>query len=407
MTDRLKNILIGLFVVAGLTLIVSMVLFLEPTVGDGKKTYQVRFANIAGINIGTRVTYAGKPVGEVESIVEVQGARETPTDDTGRVYLYQLALKVDSGVEIYNTDEVAIRTTGLMGEKSVAILPRTFPRGKVPQLVLSDQILYANSVDPLENTLNSLAKVASRLEATVSDIDHWFVENKEAISSSIFHFDASCQQISGLLKTASDQQILASFKESSTLLNDNLRLLRTSLDEEKLLTRVGELVDQLEGAARVFNGDGADLVRNLNAISRDIATGSGTLGRFVTGDDFYLRLTSVMSKAETLMNDINHYGLLFQYDKKWQKSRTKRANLLKSLETPNEFRDYFEGEIDTIHTALGRLTELLGRAQEESERTRIVQSDAFKQRFAHLMMQVQSLADAVKLYNQELVAETD
>jgi phospholipid/cholesterol/gamma-HCH transport system substrate-binding protein len=68
MTDKMKNILIGLFVSAAVTLTIAMILFLDPKIGDGKKTLEVRFSNISGITIGTRVTFAGKPVGEVESI---------------------------------------------------------------------------------------------------------------------------------------------------------------------------------------------------------------------------------------------------------------------------------------------------------------------------------------------------
>ncbi len=71
MTDQMKNILIGLFVTAAVTIMVAMVLFLEPTVGDGKKTLHVRFANVAGISSEPRVTFAGKPVGEVVHIKEI------------------------------------------------------------------------------------------------------------------------------------------------------------------------------------------------------------------------------------------------------------------------------------------------------------------------------------------------
>ena len=111
MTDKMKNILIGLFVAAAVTIMVAMVLFLEPRIGDGKKTFRVRFANVAGIIIGTRVTFAGKPVGEVVAIQEVKEARTEPSDETGRVYVYLLTLKVDSTVDIYNYDEIAIRTS--------------------------------------------------------------------------------------------------------------------------------------------------------------------------------------------------------------------------------------------------------------------------------------------------------
>ena len=89
----------------------------------------------------------------------------------------------------------------------------------------------------------------------------------------------------------------------------------------------------------------------------------------------------------------------------WQRSRTKKANLLKALDTPNEFRTYFEGEIDAMNTSIGRLTELLNRA--DGERAKIVQSDAFKKDFADLMRKVQGLSDSIKLYNEGLIAEGD
>ncbi len=63
MGEQQKNMLIGIFVLAACATIISIVLFLRPTVGDGKKTLYVRFSNINKITVGTRVTYAGKPVG--------------------------------------------------------------------------------------------------------------------------------------------------------------------------------------------------------------------------------------------------------------------------------------------------------------------------------------------------------
>ena len=104
MSDKLKNILIGLFALMAIMTVVGTVLFLQPSIGDGKKTLNVRFANVAGINIGTRVTFAGKPIGEVKEILKVQDARENRTDDASGIYIYQLTLKVDSSVDVYEND---------------------------------------------------------------------------------------------------------------------------------------------------------------------------------------------------------------------------------------------------------------------------------------------------------------
>lgn len=404
MTEQSKNILIGLFVAAAITIMVGMILFLEPTVGDGKKVLNARFANIAGISVGTRVTFAGKPVGEVIHIKEISSAREETHDDTGRVFLYQLTLKIDSSVVVYETDEIAVRTTGLMGEKSVAILPKALPKGK-PSKIIENQIIYANSVDGLENTFNQVSKVAARVDIAVNRFDTWFGENQNRLSAALQSFDKAMVRIDSILASVESEMIIPSVRESVSLLNENLELVRSGLNDGQLFHKASELATNLNEAAIAFNTDGSQTLRNLNQISRDISNGSGTLGRFIAGDDFYLRLTSLLSKGETLMNDINHYGLLFQYDKHWQRSRTKKANILKSLETPKEFRTYFEGELDSMNTSLGRLTELMEKA--DGERRVVLQSDSFRRDFADLMRKVQGLSDSIKLYNEGLIADAE
>jgi phospholipid/cholesterol/gamma-HCH transport system substrate-binding protein len=404
MSDRMKNILIGLFVTGALAILIAFILFFKPTIGDGKKTLSVRFTNITGISLGTKVTFAGKPVGEVIRIKELPNTREE-ADDHGRLYLYQLTLKIDSSVDMYSSDEIAIRTTGLMGEKSVAIIPKVSPANQ-PAYLLTDQIVYANSTDPLENTFNQVTKVANRLEVAVSHLDKWFEENNAHVTNALKSFDGAMGQIDGLLGLIDAEKLVPAVRESVGLLNENMELVKTSLNDDQLLHKFASLADNLDQTACILNTDGAQTMRNLSQITRDVASGQGTVGRLIVGDDFYLRLASIMNKGETLMNDINHYGVLFQYNKQWQKGRTKKANILKALDTPQEFRNYFEGEVDSMTTSLGRLTELMERAGTD-ERSRIVQSEAFKRNFAALMRQVQGLTDSLKLYNEGLVAESD
>ena len=397
MTDKIKNILIGLFVTTAVTLAIATILFLDPKIGDGKKTLEVRFANISGIAIGTRVTFAGKPVGEVVAIREIHDARDALADDTGRVYFYQLTLKIDSNTHIYNYDDIAIRTTGLMGEKSIAVLPKTAPLGKTTYQI-TDQIMTANSIDPLENTFHQIAKVSHQMENSLEHLDKWFLGNQDHISQSI-------QTLNRLLASMDQTGLIPSMTQASSLLNENLALLKQGLGEDDLLHKIADLTNSLTTAADAFNADGASALYNIHQITRDLSRGTGTIGKLISGDDFYLRLSSLLGKGETLMNDVNHYGLLFQYDKHWQRSRTKKANILKSLDTPREFRAYFEGEVDTITTSLGRLTELLDVAG--NERQKIVENDQFKQQFGSLLRTAQALSDSLRLYNEGLIAESN
>jgi phospholipid/cholesterol/gamma-HCH transport system substrate-binding protein len=347
MTDQLKNILIGLFVAIAITIGISMILFLEPSVGDGKQLIQVRFANVSGINVGTRVTFGGKVVGEVSSIKQVPNARELAIDETGKVYLYQLVLKCDSSVKILSSDEVTIRTTGLMGERSVAIIPKLASHGTTA-VPITHQILYANAIDPMENTINQVGKVATSVQAAVNRFDHWFSANMQDLTNSVH------------------------------MLSTNLQ----DFHDQKILEKTSSFVSSLNST-------------------------EGTIGKIVNTDDLYLRFSSILGKVETMMHDINHYGLLFQYQKPWQRQRTKRASAIAALQSPSDFKNYYETEISGIQASLGRLTELLQRAADESERDRLVKSDTFKRDFGSLLRQVEALSDTIKLYNEEMVSGSE
>ena len=399
MTERWKNILIGTFVAAALCIVVALVLFLKPSVGDGHKALRVRFTNIAGINKGTRVTYAGKHVGEVATVEEVPNARLDP-DELGRIFSFELTLRIDSSISVFTTDEIAIRTTGLMGERQIAIIPKSPGAGKTPQQV-RDQILFANSTDPFDNTLNHMARVATRAESSFALFDEWFQKTAPTLLTSTQRLTEATQSLISLMGEIRELNLAGSINTAILNFSDTLKQVR----DEGLISNLNSLVKDAGVSVATLNGDGTLLINHLKQLSGDLAKGTGTFSRFLKGDDFYLRLNSLMSKSETLMNDINHYGLLFQYNKQWQRMRTKKIHLLNALESPQDFKTYFEGEIDSISTSLGRIGSLLERAEEVQEKEKITQSESFKRDFAALLRQVQALNDALKLYNQDLLTK--
>lgn len=403
MSEKLKNTFIGIFLLIAIALILWMILFLKPTVGDGKKTYKVRFSNILGINKGTRVTFAGRPVGIVYQITEVPNAREQHTNDSdGTIYFYQLTLKVDSSVKIYTTDEIALQTSGLLGEKSIAIIPQTPPKGITPILV-TDQIVYANSKDPIENALNQVSNLSKKIDSAVSDFNEWFLENEDGITLAINNFSSAMGEIDIAVNCLNKEQIIPKTSDVMDLLDDNLNLIYTSLNqlqENNTFQTISQTVDEIHEAAKSFNTDGKQILSNMNQITYDIAQGKGTLGKIITSDALYLQFRSLMSKSETLLNDVNHYGVLFQYDKSWQRQRVKRANLLEALKTPKEFRSYFETEIDGINTSINRIGSLMQKAS--CEKNKILTCKPFQKDFAELLRKVNDLSSTIETYNEEL-----
>lgn len=405
MNGSWKNLMIGAFVIMALIISVSFVVFLEPRIGDGQKTLQVRFSNISGISDGTRVTFAGKPVGEVQKIQAVPNARQDVTDQLKRVYFYQLTLKIDSRVQVYTTDEISVQTTGLLGEKTVAIIPKAPTKGASFQPV-TDQILYAVSVDPLENALNQISNVSKKIQVFVQNFDQWFMENEDDLSQAVTAFSQAMNEFNQALATVNKKELVPKIADSVDVFKKDLELVQDSLIEIRNKNIIGKMNVALENfveATESFNIDGKQVLRNMNIAMQDIVSGKGTIGKLITSDDLYLRIISILSKANTLMNDVNHYGLLFQYDKSWQRNRTKRANLLESVSTPKQFRSYFTEEVDQINTSLSRLSALLEKADCSEEKRRILDSHCFKQDFMQLMMDVEALFENLKIYNEELV----
>ncbi|MCB1071665.1 MAG: MCE family protein [Chlamydiia bacterium] len=395
MIDYMKNMLIGLFVVVACALIVGIILFLEPSVGDGKETLVVRFSNINGLSLGTRVMFAGKPVGEVVAIEQIKQAREQPTDELGQVYFYQLILHVDSSVHVYNTDEITVQTSGLLGEKSIAIIPRSPPKGVKPTLITASTPVYAESVDPLESAFNELSQLSDKVEETLDKVIAWIDQNGQELGAAIQSFDDAMYEASIALAQVNKSNLLGEVKTGIQNFSAAMRDVHYAFDQMN--------------ADDVFNNLGITMRNARNAsyafehVMDNVALGKGTIGKLFVDDDTYLRVTAILSKLDTMMNDVNHYGFLFNLNKEWQRTRLKQATIMNALNTPQNFRDYFNKEVDLINTSMSRLSMLVDRAENSPEREKIFETNLFQKDFAELMRRSQALYDNLKLYNEQLM----
>jgi phospholipid/cholesterol/gamma-HCH transport system substrate-binding protein len=141
---------------------------------------------------------------------------------------------------------------------------------------------------------------------------------------------------------------------------------------------------------------------NIDIITDDLASGTGTLGKLIKNDDMYLRVNAILSKMDTFMNDVNHYGVLFHLNKTWQRERLQRVNLMTSLDTPQAFKTYFEKEVDDVNMAMSRLSMLIQKAEANANKQNIMQDETFRDDFAQLLRDVDNLSDNLRLYNQQL-----
>lgn len=290
MSERYKTFWLGFFIIAVIAILTWFLLFLRPKVGDGKQIIRVRFTNIEKVATGTRVTFAGRPIGEVEEINEIVDARTLPTDSRGNLYFYELVLKLDSHVKVCNTDEIKFSTAGLLGEKTIAIIPKKPAEGQTVCAIKSNEVLYADSTSGLEDAVAEL----KRLSQSMSD----FIDN------------------------------------NSKDFNSTLCSVRTTFDklnESEMPRKISLAMNRIDEFGKVALDQGliqnlSQAMLNISSFTGNLNNGQGTLGKIINDDLFYYKINDTLCRFETLLNDISNYGLLFQYDKAWQREKRRRIS---------------------------------------------------------------------------------
>lgn len=369
MTNPRKNFLTGIFLVCALILIVGLVLFLRPMIGDQKQTLFVRFSNINKISVGTRVLFAGKAIGEVTAIREIQNARGTQLiDELGRLYFYELTLKIDSGVHVYNTDEITLQTSGLLGEKTIAIVPKTAGKGVYPQRLTDKKPFYANSVDPIENTFECISAIGDKINHILDSVKTWTDKNG---TSTIQTLSNAVKEIEIFVRTVNQDQ--PQIKKMLYSLSGNMQNLQYLTD------RSIQFLDTLSNA-------------------------QGVLGKLINDPDLSNHFCAVISKFDILMDDINHYGLLFHQKKPWQRTREQRMTAFYALNSPMSFKTFAESELDLINTALVRLFLLTERLEEEAIQSPL-KTVHFKKEVSDLKQRTEEISRKLNTYQQTLLIE--
>ena len=441
MNERSKSLLIGAFVVAAVILVIWVLMFIRPSVGNGGTILQVRFSSIEKVSVGTRVTFAGKPVGEVRNIKEIYEARNQPSDPLGRVYFYELTLAVDSSVHVYSSDEIILSTSGLLGEKSIAIIPKASAEG-APRLV-TNEVLYARSADPVEETMRNLASVSSKIALTMDHVIQLIDTNKLELHESIQTFHQMVKSLDITIKYANNIDLLGSLQHAATNLGSAAQKVGSQLDQwekQQLATKIGALTENRSAITGALNKPQAlseiidnvhtltgqmnaiwektdhtlsdfavtsaavrEVMDKFNLLLEKTADGKSTIGKLFGNDNLYLQMATVFDKVNTLMNDINNYGLLFHSDRGWQRMRLKRIAMLNELATPQGFRDYLNNEFDEITTSLGRISTAIGKiADQPTTSSTLLKDPKFTKEFSNLIRNVEQMGELLNGYNQKL-----
>ncbi len=297
MPETAKNIAIGTLVVIALGLLLWTLLFLHPSYGDGKFRLHVRFNDIEKINIGTRVTYAGRAVGEVVKIEQVPEEDRHASTDPEDIYIYDLTLAMDSTVPLYDSDEITVGTSGLMGERFIAVIPKR-PKNHKASPIAYNEVVYSTKPHSMDDAFSQISSLAMKAEETMDVLASLIKENREDVDHTLVALKGACMQLNTLLAKANSVDLVGSLNNT---------------------------------AGRIEKAAG-----KAEALIANVAEGQGTIGKFLTQDAFYEKTVGMIDKMDLLMNDVNRYGVLYHLDKSWQRDRKRNDEMLARKQAESE-----------------------------------------------------------------------
>lgn len=302
---------------------------------DDDSTYMLHadFTDASGIRDKTRVQINGIDVGKIAAIKHVRGAN-------GRL-MARVSLRIGKDYEVYDNANLRKAAESLLGDFRLDLDPGT-PTGKklqegdtIPQVnSLSDideiksQLLqvsrHVNDVTEafskvlaspegegsLKSILNKVENSMAAIEATTQTLQHTIGSNDKILTDIIHNVGAVTQALAKISEPGGDMVTMA----------HNLALLSSKLD--KIADSVGGLItgDQADAGTALAAADpqGAtqaaslrstmenlnDSIRSINAITKKIDEGQGTLGRVVNDSGIADRVESTLDSANEIIGSI-------------------------------------------------------------------------------------------------------
>ncbi len=266
---------IGAMVLIAIALVIRALFFLHPQPGDGGTQIRVRFQSVDKLSAGSKVTFAGKPVGTIDKIIIIQDALTERPVGNDEIYPYELILSLDSSVTVYPTDIITAKTSGLMGERFVAIIPKPLPKGYKMVPATLDDVLFAYEPASVEDTFKDISSISKKAEGTFDSILTLINQNHEALSQTALSLQTATQQLNTVLAKVNQSNIIAEMTTAAT--------------------------------------EAKTLLKGIN-------DGRGTVGQLITSNELYDETVLCLKKTNFLIESMGSYGLFFHTNGDWQRN---------------------------------------------------------------------------------------
>ncbi len=263
MAGQNTEIKVGVAVILALVIVVWGVTWLsDMRLAQRRHSYLVRFSDVGGLSEGDPVRVNGVRRGKVQLI-----------DLTRHGVI--VGLSVDRSVRLTHASSVAVRNTGLMGEKFIAIdlgeggppyttrdtIPGHYESG-VPEVIsqMGDALRSLNRVSDEIDRILALAEERGTVRTTLRNVE----DASRSVLTTVEDNRDDLRQVSENLREMSyDLRMMVA--EKGPVVDDTVdRLAQTSARVDSLVTRLHEVAGQFSDVAGRMQADSTTVGRMLS-----------------------------------------------------------------------------------------------------------------------------------------------
>jgi len=262
----------------------------------GLKSVAAVFDSVAGLDNKSKVRVAGVPVGEVKDI-ELQ--------KNGKA---KVTMEIDTDVELHDGAYARVVNLGLLGEKYVEIVPGppTAPRAE-------GRVLRGTQPASIDDVTNQISAIATDVKAITESLRTVMAgpQGEQRLSEIVENVRQITGQVRELVAAnrTNVDATLANAREITAQLRDEVPKLTSSIEKvaNSLNSTLGENrqdVRQVVENLRKLSGDLKTTTENLNAITGQVRSGEGTVGKLLYSDEAHQRLTTALTAVEGGVNEL-------------------------------------------------------------------------------------------------------
>lgn len=284
-----REVKTAVLVISGILLFIYIFNYLKgEDILNTSRTFYTVYDNVEGLATSALVTINGFAVGKVQEI--------TINDESGKI---KVKLLLDSDFEFSKNSKAELYEAGLIGGKSIAIIPAFDNAEKAKKNDFIEGTVKAGLTDMVNERLTPLqAKIETMMvsaDSLLSNLNSLFDEQTKANLKS---------SISGLSET------ITSFKNTSNSLNkiieDNQEKISNTLGNvDNISSNLSKITDSIaQTNITTTIKDLQSTIASFDAILLSIKNGEGSMGKLLNDEGLYNNLEAATKEMKELLEDI-------------------------------------------------------------------------------------------------------